>query len=126
MQHVDLSVDNLCGKCHEVLIKNKQVLGPSRKNMNCLLETGSAETGSWQREIPYALLIAIEWSLNFVSDAYGFSQNQPEIMSRKRKIIIIIKKENNNRSFRPSRKTLIIEKKKPKNNNKVFRWDGRP
>ena len=46
MQHVDLSVDNLCGKFHEVLIKNKQVLGPNRKNMNCLLETGSAETGS--------------------------------------------------------------------------------
>ena len=36
-----------------------------------------------------ALLIAIESSRNFVSGASGFLQNQPEIMSRKRKIIII-------------------------------------
>ena len=28
--------------------------------MNGLLETGSAKTGSWQREIPMALLIAIK------------------------------------------------------------------
>ena len=53
-----------------------------------------------------ALLIAIESSRNFVSGASGFLQNQPEIMSRKRKIIIIIKKQNNNRSFRRSRKAL--------------------
>ena len=57
-----------------------------------------------------ALLIAIESSRNFVSGASGFLQNQPEIMSRKRKIIIIIKKQNNNRSFRRSRKALIITK----------------
>ena len=77
------------------------------KNMNCLLETGSAGTESWQREIPMALLIAIKLWENFASSVYGFIQNQPEIMSRKRKIIIIIKKQNNNRSFRPSRKALI-------------------
>ena len=35
-----------------------------------------------------ALLIAIESSRNFVSGASGFLQNQPEIMSRKRKRII--------------------------------------
>ena len=64
-----------------------------------------------------ALLIAIESSRNFVSGASGFLQNQPEIMSRKRKIIIIIKKQNNNRSFRRSRKALI----KKQNNNRSFR-----
>ena len=45
MQHVGLSVDNLCGKFHEILIKIKKVLGPNRVNMNRLLETGSAGTG---------------------------------------------------------------------------------
>ena len=45
-------------------------------------------TGSRQREIPMALLIAIESSRSFVSCASGFLQNQPEIMSTKRKIII--------------------------------------
>ena len=60
MQHVDLCVDNMCLKFPEILIKKKKVLGPNRVNMNGLLETGSAGTGSWQREIPMALLIAIE------------------------------------------------------------------
>ena len=60
MQHVDLNVDNLYPKFYEILIKNKNVLGPDRVNMNGLLETGSTGTGSWQREIPMALLIAIE------------------------------------------------------------------
>ena len=46
MQHVDLSVDNMCAKCHEIVVKNKNVLGPNRVNMNGLLETRSAETGS--------------------------------------------------------------------------------
>ena len=59
MQHVDLSADNLCAKFHEVLLKNKKVLGPNRKNMNCLLETGSAGTGSRQHLLCMALLIAI-------------------------------------------------------------------
>ena len=60
MQHVDLTVDNLYLKLHEILIKNKKVLGTYRVNMNGLLETGSAGTGSLQREILMALLIAIE------------------------------------------------------------------
>ena len=60
MQHVGLSVDNPYSKFHEILIKNKKVLGPNRVDMNGLLETGSAGTGSWQREIPMALLIAIK------------------------------------------------------------------
>ena len=60
MQHVDLTVDNLYLKLHEILIKNKKVLGTYRVNMNGLLETGSAETGSLQREILMALLIAID------------------------------------------------------------------
>ena len=60
MQHVDLSVDNPYPKFYEILIKNKNVLGPDRVDMNGLLETGSTGTGSWQREIPMALLIAIE------------------------------------------------------------------
>ena len=60
MQHVDLSVTNLYLKFHEILIKNKKALGPNRVDMNGLLETGSAGTGSWQREILMALLIAIE------------------------------------------------------------------
>ena len=60
MQHVDLIVDNLYLKLHEILIKNKKVLGTYRVDMNGLLETGSARTESWQREIPMALLIAIE------------------------------------------------------------------
>ena len=59
-RHVDLSVDNPYPKFYEILIKNKNVLGPDRVNINGLLETGSAGTGSWQREIPMALLIAIE------------------------------------------------------------------
>ena len=46
MQHVDLSVDNLFPKLHEILIKNRKVLGTYRVNMNGLLETGSAGTGS--------------------------------------------------------------------------------
>ena len=46
MQHVDLFVDNMCLKFHEILIKNKKVLGPNRVDMNRLLETGSAGTGS--------------------------------------------------------------------------------
>ena len=46
MQHVDLCVDNLYLKVHEILIKNKKVLEPNRVNMNGLLETGSAGTGS--------------------------------------------------------------------------------
>ena len=87
MQHVDLSVTNLYLKFHEILIKNKKALGPNRVDMNGLLETGSAKTGSWQREIPMALLIAIKVWENFASSVYGFLQNQPEIMSRKRKII---------------------------------------
>ena len=60
MQHVDLSVTNLYLKFHGILLKNKKVLGPNRVDMNGLLETGSAGTGSWQREIPMALLIAIK------------------------------------------------------------------
>ena len=60
MQHVDLCVDNLYLKFHVILIKNKKVLEPNRVYMNGLLETGSAGTGSWQREIPMALLIAIK------------------------------------------------------------------
>ena len=60
MQHVDLSVDNLFPKLHEISIKNKKVLGTYRVDMNGLLETGSARTESWQREIPMALLITIE------------------------------------------------------------------
>ena len=59
MQHVDLSVDNLYIKLHEIVITNKKVLRTCRVNMNGLLESGSAGTGSWQREIPMALLIAI-------------------------------------------------------------------
>ena len=46
MQHVDLSVTNLYLKFHGILIKNKKVLGPNRVDMNGLLETGSAGTGS--------------------------------------------------------------------------------
>ena len=88
MQHVYLIVDNLFWKFHEILIKNKKVLGPYRVNINGLLATGSVGTGSCQRKIPYALLIAIKSSKNFISGAYGFSYNQPEIMSRKRKKII--------------------------------------
>ena len=57
MQHVGLSVDNLCAKFHSVLIRNKKVLGSNRENMNGLLETGSAGTGSWQILIFMALLI---------------------------------------------------------------------
>ena len=60
MQHIGLSVDNSYSKFHEILIKNKKVLGPNRVNMNGFLETGSAWTGSWQREIPMALLIAMK------------------------------------------------------------------
>ena len=47
-QHVGLSVDNLCAKFHEILIKNKKKknLGPYRNNIYCLLETGSDGTGS--------------------------------------------------------------------------------
>ena len=57
---MDLSVTNLYLKFHGILIKNKKVLGPNSVYMNGLLETGSAGTGSWQREIPMALLIAIK------------------------------------------------------------------
>ena len=46
MQHVGLSVDNLYSKFYEILIKNKNVLGPYKVNMNGFLETGSAGTGS--------------------------------------------------------------------------------
>ena len=46
MQHVDLSVTNLYLKFHEILIKIKKALGPNRLDMNGLLETGSAKTGS--------------------------------------------------------------------------------
>ena len=46
MQHVGLSVDNLCAKFHEDLIKNKKVLGPYMSKTNCFLDTGSAGTGS--------------------------------------------------------------------------------
>ena len=46
MQHVDLIVDNIFRKFHEIMIKNKKVLGPNRMNMNGFLETGSAGTGS--------------------------------------------------------------------------------
>ena len=46
MQHVGLNVDNSYAKFHEILIKNKRVLGPNRVNMNGFLETGSAGTGS--------------------------------------------------------------------------------
>ena len=46
MQHVDLSVDNQYPTFHEILIKKKNVLGPNRVDMNGLLETGSAGTGS--------------------------------------------------------------------------------
>ena len=44
MQHVDLSVDNLYRKFHEILIKNQKVLGPNNIYMNGLKETGSAGT----------------------------------------------------------------------------------
>ena len=71
MQHVGLNVDHSYLMFHEILIKNKKVLGPYRVNMNGLLETGSTGTGSWQREIPYALLIAIKVWKNFVSSADG-------------------------------------------------------
>ena len=54
------------------MIKNKKVLGPYRVNINGLLATGNVGTGSSQREIPMALLIAIISSRNFVSGAYGF------------------------------------------------------
>ena len=90
MQHVDLSDANLYLKFHEILIKNEKVLGPNRVDMNGLPQTGSAGTGSWEREILMALLIAIKVWKNFASSVYGYFQNQPEIMSRKRKIIIII------------------------------------
>ena len=60
MQHIGLSVDNSYSKFHEILIKNKKVLGPNRVNMNGFLETGSAKTGSYQKKIPMALLIAIK------------------------------------------------------------------
>ena len=46
MQHVDLSDANLYLKFHEILIKNEKLLGPNRVDMNGLLETGSAGTGS--------------------------------------------------------------------------------
>ena len=46
MQHVDLCVDNLYSKFHEILIKIKKVLGPNSVYMNGLKETGSAGTGS--------------------------------------------------------------------------------
>ena len=58
MQHVDLSVDNQYPKFHEILIKNKNVLGPNRVDMNGLLETGSAGTGSWQNLLCMALRFA--------------------------------------------------------------------
>ena len=88
------------------MIKNKTVLEPYRIDMNGFIETGSAGTGSWKVEILITLLIAIKVWENFASSVYGFLQNQPEIMSRKRKIIKI-KKQNNKRSFRRSRKALI-------------------
>ena len=72
MQHVHLIVDNIFRKFHEILIKNKKVLGSYRVNINGLLATESVGTGSSQREIPMALLIAIISSRNFVSGAYGF------------------------------------------------------
>ena len=46
MQHVDLSDANLYSKFHEILIKNEKVLGPNRVDINGVLETGSAGTGS--------------------------------------------------------------------------------
>ena len=62
MQHVGLNIDHSYLMFHEILIKNKKVLGPYKVNMNGFLETGSAGTGSCQREIPMALRIAIESS----------------------------------------------------------------
>ena len=85
MQHVGLSVDNLYSKFFEILLKNKKVLGPYMKNINCLLATGSAGTKSWQREITYALMFANKTSYYLVPGAYGFSLNWTEIMSRKKK-----------------------------------------
>ena len=46
MQHVYLIVDNIFRKFHEIMIKNKKVLGPYRVNINGLLATGSVGTGS--------------------------------------------------------------------------------
>ena len=46
MQHVGLSVNNLLPKFHEILIKNKKVLGPYMSKTDYLLDTGSAGTGS--------------------------------------------------------------------------------
>ena len=46
MHHVGLLIDNLCVKSHQVLIRNKTVLGPYVKNMNCLLENIKFRTQS--------------------------------------------------------------------------------
>ena len=46
MQHVGLSFDNMYPKFHEILIENKNVLGPYMSKTNCLLDIGSAGTGS--------------------------------------------------------------------------------
>ena len=50
MQHVGLSVNNFFQKFHEILIKTKKVLGPYMSKTNCLLDTGSAGTGSDKTE----------------------------------------------------------------------------
>ena len=45
MQHVDLCVQNLSLKFHEILKENQKVLVSNRVNMNGLLETGSVTSG---------------------------------------------------------------------------------
>ena len=58
MQHVGLSVNNVFKKFHEILIKNKKVIGPYMSKTICLQEAGSAGTGSWQSLILMALLLS--------------------------------------------------------------------
>ena len=53
--------------------------------MNGVLATGSVGTGSWQREIPMALLIAIKVWENFASSVYGFLQNNLRLSPEKEK-----------------------------------------
>ena len=41
-----MNEDQAYSKFHEILMKSKKVLGPYRVDINGLLETGSAGTGS--------------------------------------------------------------------------------
>ena len=86
MQHVDLCVQNLSLKFHEILKENQKVLVSNRVNMNGLLETGSVTSGDDEGLVTWHYLLLSKNNNTFLlPSTVFFFKTLDQSLSRKKR-----------------------------------------